>query len=193
MGGGARGGPGIIEAVRRLGVDIGGVIIQPADDDADTSFFGDNYLRTPQMPGAFDGLVALADAFGDHIWLVSKCGESTQRRTLEWLAHHNFHGRTGIPLDRVRFCRNRPDKAPIARELGLTHFVDDRLEVLSYLTSVRHRFLFRPREAEVTAHAAHLSVVRRVESWAELVPAAADRSRPGNRTTGEDLDEQRTP
>ncbi|MFD0787527.1 hypothetical protein ACFQZ8_26800, partial [Micromonospora azadirachtae] len=144
--------------MRRLGVDIGGVIIEPADDDADTSFFGDHYLRTPQVVGAVDALAALAggsraalaDGF-DEVHLVSKCGEATQRRTLEWLAHHDFHGRTGIPVQRVHFCRTRPAKAPIARRLGLTHFVDDRLEVLGYLDSVPHRFLFRPRPAEVAA------------------------------------------
>jgi hypothetical protein len=155
-----------------LGVDVGGVIIQPADDDADTSFFGENYLRTPPMPGVFDGLAALvAGRFGPAVHLVSKCGEQTEARTREWLAHHDFHRRTGIPPENVHFCRTRAAKAPIAAELRLTYFVDDRLEVLSYLTTVPHRFLFRPRSAEVAAHAHHLADVRRVESWPELVAA----------------------
>ncbi|WBB69751.1 hypothetical protein [Micromonospora sp. WMMD812] len=156
--------------MRRLGVDIGGVIIEPADDDADTSFFGRNYLRTPSVAGVFDALAALAGAF-DEVHLVSKCGEATEQRTREWLSHHDFHRLTGIPTSRLHFCRTRPAKAPIARRLGLTHFVDDKLEVLSYLDSVPHRYLFRPRPAEVAAHAAHLPVVHRVESWPELVTA----------------------
>lgn len=160
----------MIDRMRRLGVDIGGVIIEPADDDADTSFFGDHYLRTPQVVGAVDALAALADGF-DEVHLVSKCGEATERRTLEWLAHHDFHTRTGIPVQRVHFCRTRPAKAPIARRLGLTHFVDDRLEVLGYLDSVPHRFLFRPRPAEVAAHVAHLPHVQQVAGWPELVTA----------------------
>ncbi|MBQ0992627.1 hypothetical protein KBX08_21365 [Micromonospora sp. H61] len=157
----------MISAMRRLGVDIGGVIIEPADDDADTSFFGAHYLRTPAVGGAFDALAALGPAF-DEVHLVSKCGEATERRTREWLAHHDFPARTGVPVERVHFCRTRPDKAPIARRLDLTHFVDDKLEVLGYLASVPHRFLFRPRKAEVAAHAALLPHVRRVESWSEL-------------------------
>ncbi|MCG5455271.1 hypothetical protein PSH03_006343 [Micromonospora sp. PSH03] len=157
----------MISAMRRLGVDIGGVIIEPADDDADTSFFGAHYLRTPAVVGAFDALAALGPAF-DEVHLVSKCGEATERRTREWLAHHDFPARTGVPVERVHFCRTRPDKAPIARRLDLTHFVDDKLEVLGYLASVPHRFLFRPRRAEVAAHAALLPHVRRVESWSEL-------------------------
>lgn len=158
--------------VEVLGVDIGGVIIQPADDDADTSFFGDHYLRTPPMPGALDGLAALVAArFGAAVHLVSKCGEQTEARTLEWLAHHDFYARTGVLPEHVHFCRTRAAKAPIAAELGVTHFVDDKLEVLSYLTTVPHRFLFRPREAEVQAHAAHLPGVQRVETWGDLVCA----------------------
>ncbi|MGK5739669.1 hypothetical protein [Micromonospora sp. URMC 103] len=156
--------------MRRLGVDIGGVIIEPADDDADTSFFGAHYLRTPQVAGAFEALATLA-ADVDEVHLVSKCGEDTERRTREWLAHHGFHDRTGIPVDRLHFCRTRAAKAPIARRLGLTHFVDDRLEVLGYLETVPHRYLFRGRPAEVAAHAAHLAGVHRVGSWPEVVSA----------------------
>ncbi|MEV4121365.1 hypothetical protein [Micromonospora sp. NPDC049645] len=155
--------------MRRLGVDIGGVIIEPADDDADTSFFGAHYLRTPAVDGAFDALAALGPTF-DEVHLVSKCGEDTERRTREWLAHHDFAARTGIAAHRVHFCRTRPDKAPIARRLGLTHFVDDKPEVLGYLDSVPHRYLFRPRPAQVAAHAALLPRVHRVESWSELTP-----------------------
>lgn len=158
--------------MRALGVDIGGVIIQPAGDDVDTSFFGDNFLRTPPMPGAFGGLATVVDRrFGQHVHLVSKCGEQTEARTRRWLAHHDFYDRTGIRPGRVHFCRTRAAKAPIAAELGLTHFVDDKLEVLSYLTTVAHRFLFRPREAEVQAHATHLPAVRRFETWPDLVTA----------------------
>jgi hypothetical protein len=146
------------------------VIIQPADDDEDTSFFGANYLRTPEVPDAFDALATLRETvFGDAVWIVSKCGETTERRTREWLAEHDFHRRTGIPTDRLRFCRERADKAPIAADLELTHFVDDRLEVLGYLTTVSHRFLFHPYEPEIAAHAEHLPAVRRVESWPELL------------------------
>lgn len=155
-------------------MDIGGVIIQPADDDADTSFFGAHYLRTPAVPGAFDGLAAqVAGRFGPAVHLVSKCGEQTEARTRHWLAHHGFYRRTGVLPDHVHFCRSRAAKAPMAAGLGLTHFVDDKLEVLSYLSTVPHRFLFHPGPAEVTAYAQHLAAVRRVENWPELVAALA--------------------
>ena len=39
----------------KLGVDIGGVIIDRANDRTDTSFFGGNYLETTAVPGATPG------------------------------------------------------------------------------------------------------------------------------------------
>ena len=54
-----------------------------------------------------------------------------------------FFKDTGIAEDHLHFCRTRPDKAPICRDLGITHFVDDRLDVLGYLTTVDCRILFR--------------------------------------------------
>jgi hypothetical protein len=59
-------------------------------------------------------------------------------------------------------------------ELGITHFVDDRLEVLSYLDAVPNRYLFRPRADEVDAHRRFLAYVQVVDSWTELVQAIGD-------------------
>ncbi|MEV0808060.1 hypothetical protein [Micromonospora sp. NPDC050200] len=154
--------------MRRLGVDVGGVIIERSDGDEDTSFFGDNYLRTPPLDGVFEALAEVVPLF-DEAYVVSKCSEPTERRTREWLTDHDFHARTGIGPERLRFCRTRPEKGPIAARLGLTHFVDDRLEVLGHLDTVPHRYLLRPRQDEVDAYAALLPGVHRVESWPELV------------------------
>ncbi len=154
--------------MERLGVDIGGVIIEGASASADTSFFSDNYLMTPALPGAVEALRRLHDErFGEDIFLVSKCGARTERKTREWLDHHRVYARSGLAPERLHFCRKRQDKAPICRDLGITHFIDDRLEVLGYLETVPRRFLFRPWEEEVARHAALLPQVTRVESWAE--------------------------
>jgi hypothetical protein len=145
-------GSGIISlmntAVPRLGVDIGRVIIDGPHHPGggDTAFFqGDTaaMLATPAVEGAFDALTRLTARFQGRVWLVSKCGERVERRTLTWLAHHRFPERTGIPLAHARFCRARADKAIHCAELGITHFVDDRAEVHSALDGVvAHRYLF---------------------------------------------------
>jgi hypothetical protein len=155
--------------MERLGVDIGGVIIVRGGGGADTSFFSDDYLSTPAVEGAMEVLAALAaHRFGDAVYIVSKCGEATERRTLAWFAAHRFFARTGIAPERVRFCRRRTDKAPICAEFGITHFVDDRLEVLSYLAAVPRRYLFQARPAESAPYLRHLAEVVAVQSWREI-------------------------
>jgi hypothetical protein len=156
----------------RLGVDIGGVIIDRVNDALDTSFFGDRYLETTAVPGAFAALRTLADQrFGGEVYLVSKCGRRVQERTLAWLAHHDFYAATGVAPDHVHFCRKRADKAGICAELGITHFVDDRLEVLSHLHDVPHRFLFNPTPEEVARFAQHLRQVQWVLRWEQVLDA----------------------
>ncbi|MFC0532150.1 hypothetical protein [Phytohabitans kaempferiae] len=148
------------DRIPRLGIDIGRVIIDGTShpEGGDTAFFaGDTatMLRTPAVPGAFEAIARLVARFEGRAWLVSKCGERVQRRTLHWLDHHDFAGRTGIAPDRVRFCRRRPDKAIHCAELGITHFVDDKLDVHEALRGmVPHLYLFG-RQARCPAWLAH--------------------------------------
>ncbi len=135
----------------KLGIDIGRVIIDgsshPTGDD--TAFFKggiDNALRTPAMPGALEAITRLVEQFDGRVWLVSKCGERVQLRTREWLAHHQFFEQTGIDPEHLRFCRERREKAIHCRELEITHFIDDRSDVLVALEGiVPHRYLFGPQ------------------------------------------------
>lgn len=154
-----------------LGVDVGGVIIDRQNDETDTSFFGPNYLKTTACEGVFDCLRQATEA-GFEIHVVSKCGPNTQRKTLEWLQHHDFYRRTGMDPQRVHFCRTRPEKAPICTQHGITHFVDDRLDVLDYLTDVARLFLFQPNAQDEgrwrRGHRARL-----VSRWSEVLEEIA--------------------
>lgn len=159
---------------QRLGVDIGGVIIggRASDANKDTSFFSDNYLRTPATEGVFEALRILNQGrFKDEVYLVSKCGPKIQARSKDWLHNRGFTRFTGIPINdaRIHFCIERHEKAPICEQLGITHFIDDKLEVLSYLPFVKSRYLYQPNEKEVRKYAQHLKEVTRVDSWKELV------------------------
>ncbi|WP_371404690.1 hypothetical protein OHA10_03310 [Kribbella sp. NBC_00662] len=132
--------------MNRLGIDIGRVIIDGSSGPGDTSFFsGDTaaMLRTPAVPGAFEAIARLVPLFGD-AWLVSKCSPRIQQRSLEWLRYHRFFAQTGIAEGNVRFCLRRPDKALHCTELGITHFVDDKADVIAAITPVvPHRYLFK--------------------------------------------------
>jgi len=153
-----------------FGVDIGGVIIDKANDRTDTSFFGKNYLDTTATIGVFGALRRLKTECFKDVFLVSKCGPNVAEKTQNWFVYHDFYRLTGRRPDQVRFCRQRDEKAPICAELGITHFVDDRLEVLSYLgAAVATRYLFQSDPKEVKRFETHLGSVVRVESWDEIV------------------------
>lgn len=159
-----------------LGVDIGGVIMAHQAEGSDTSFFGDNYLESPATDFVFEALRALntEGRFKDNVHIVSKCGKETERKSREWLNHRQFAEVTGIPESRLHFCKKRREKAPICESLGVTHFVDDKLEVLSYLPFVKSRYLYCPRESEVEKYSEHLSSVIRVATWTELLALLQD-------------------
>jgi hypothetical protein len=145
---------------KRLGVDIGRVIIGGGvvPGSSDTQFFSGNtahMLATPAVPGAFEALARLVPLF-DQVWLVSKCGERVRRHTRQWLDHHDFAARTGIPRDHLRFCLRRPEKAVHCAELGITHFVDDKPDVHEALRGVvPYRYLFGPQRTRPPAGVQH--------------------------------------
>lgn len=156
----------------KLGIDVGRVIIHPGDSSRpDTSFIGgthDDAMKTPPYDGMFDVVPTLVERFGGDVWIVSKCGPRIQQRTLQWFEHHRFHERTGIRRDRVRFCLRRPDKAIHCRELGITHFIDDRTDVLEPMFGiVDNLYLFGPQRGRTPAG------MRHVLTWQEAATAIA--------------------
>lgn len=152
-----------------LGVDFGGVIQGGAvvGGVEDTTFLtgGDEAaMATPEVPGAFLALARLTKDFEGRVWIVSKCGPRVEARTWAWLEHHDFFAATGIDPSHLRFCRQRSEKADRCRELAVSHFIDDRSDVLEHLAGVvAHRFLFGVRADAVPEGAV------RVKDWEQAV------------------------
>lgn len=152
-----------------LGIDIGGVITAGGNE-----MFTENFLAVQAMPDCFEAIKRIvAQRFGERVYLVSKCGSRMQQKSMEWLRHHKFFDLTGVKSDHVEFCKDRSGKAPICARLGITHFVDDRLEVLSHLTSVSNLYLFQPKPSEVQRFAHHLLRVKQMNSWQEILKELA--------------------
>jgi hypothetical protein len=150
----------------KLGIDVGGVISSAMNDHG----HGDAFLNSPPIDGAVETIRDLVGWFGpEHVFLVSKCGFAMQYKTRRWLAAQNFYQHTGVEPDHVYFCLERKEKAGIARVLSLTHFIDDRLEILGYLRGVvPHRILFRGREREIDTNREELAHVVHVRSWDQV-------------------------
>lgn len=122
-----------------LGVDVGGVIVDRAGENSDISFFGGRPMETPAVSGVFEALsILIRGVFDGRVYLVSKAGPRTAATTRARLEHTGFHDQTGIPRNnRVHFVRDRREKEPVCAKLGVSHFVDDRLDVLSLPVRVR--------------------------------------------------------
>jgi hypothetical protein len=146
----------------------------PADEDGrpDTSFLEADErsaLEVPPTPHMFDVVPRLERRFEGRVWLVSKAGPRIERLTLRWLRHHRFFERTGMRPDRVRFCRRREDKRTHAQDLALTHFIDDRADVLGHLRGVvPHLYLFGVQTHPIP------DWVRHVAGWPAVATALSD-------------------
>ncbi|MER7451198.1 hypothetical protein ABTW96_13030 [Nocardia beijingensis] len=162
----------------RLGVDFGRVIqgAAMAPGDEDTVFLSgglEEALRTPPSAGAFEVLPRLVRRFGGRAWIISKCGPRIEQRTRQWLDHHDFYERTGIARENVRFCRARADKAVHCAELGITHMIDDRLDVHRVLCElVPYRLLFGAQSQPIP------DWVRHVPTWGDVERAVLETTGP---------------
>lgn len=145
-----------------LGIDVGGVII--GGDGEDTSFFSDNFLLTPELEGASDVIARLKPQFDDVV-IISKCGPKVEKKTILWMHYHKFFEKTDIDSDRMFFCRKRPEKAGIAEALGVTHYVDNRMDIIrSMIGTVPNLFLFAPN-VKATVRQGNFHIV---PSWTKL-------------------------
>lgn len=99
-------------------------------------------MDTPAVKGALKAVELLVSLFQGRVHLVSKAGPKISALTREWLAGNHFVGPRTFSMSNVHFVRKRPDKALVCRQLSVTHFVDDRVDVLEHLPEVRYRYHF---------------------------------------------------
>jgi len=116
---------------KRCGIDVGGVC---AEEDEK------GYLV--EVPGATTGVQAIVEEFGpSNVFLVSKVRlrGKMHSMTKRWLCKAGgFLERTGIPEANVIFVEavsGRNGKGAVAARLGLSHFVDDKWDVLQSVFS----------------------------------------------------------
>jgi hypothetical protein len=147
-----------------LGIDIGGVIIDGVRED------GEMRSEPPEVPGAFAAIARLSERrFRQQIWLISRCTSEMEQRLMGWLERRNFFSITGLDRQHVLFCREVRDKATVCRRLNVTHFIDDRLEVLVHLVGlVQHLYRFQSRASEGGPLLVNVDNIHPVKKWSEL-------------------------
>lgn len=154
-----------------LGVDLGNVIIDHLGFGTTSVFFqSGDYNIIPPVPGVFDALFRLnQDRFRNGIFVVYNASDIADQKIVSWLKAHDFSNRTGISPNHVRRTQNGRDKSSVCELYQATHFVDDRLEVLSHLVGkVRDLYLFRPQQKEIDQYQDFLPYVQKISSWDEI-------------------------
>ena len=91
----------------------------------------------------------------------------------EWLGEQGFFdpAKIGLPQDRVFFCETRRGKIACIEKLGLSHFVDDLLELFSEPDFPENvvRILFDPYDTY-----GHVPGVRKAFSWQQITKIISD-------------------
>ncbi len=128
-----------------------------------------SWLTTP-LPNAFSSLrkLVLSNHFNE-VFIVSKVSFIGKYIVLFNFWRLNFYNYTGISKKNVYFCRHNRDKAIICEELGITDFIDDRLEVLNYMGSVDHLYALNPRKEEFKKYPDITKKITIVKSWNEII------------------------
>jgi phosphoglycolate phosphatase-like HAD superfamily hydrolase len=119
----------------------------------------DEALSAPLMEGAYSGLAKLRE-LGIPYFLISRRKKPVH--AIHLLERRELWGEYFTP-ENTFFVEKPKEKDVVARQLGVTHFVDDESHVLEVMTSVKTRILYDARSLfEGTDGYVH------VKSWSEL-------------------------
>ncbi len=146
-----------------LGLDIGGVIrCRQNVNECEPKILVD---------GAVEAVRALVELFEGRAYIVSRQQRPLWASTLSWLEDQKLFQNTGMLPGNVRFCEERSEKAEICAGLGITHFVDNRLEVFQHMHQqdvVPYRFHFRLADClDEVLEVPPVGDVMVVRSWSE--------------------------
>jgi len=114
----------------RFGIDLGGVLWPFMREGLDLRLA----LRTGPLEAAQERMASLVSRIGaDNVFIVSKVGARAEKLWATVLQESGFYRDTGMRPENVHWVRDRTGtngKAPVVQQFQLTHFVDDRSDVL---------------------------------------------------------------
>jgi hypothetical protein len=154
-----------------IGVDLGNVII-------DHKNFGttENYVLTqdynliPPVTNALEALRKLNESrFMDRVFIIYNASEIIDSKIFGWLNYNDFFRQTGIDKGHVLRSNTGRKKNLFCKNMQLTHFVDDRLEVLNCLMGlVPNLYLLNGQWEEIKKHGGVVHHVNFTSCWNEI-------------------------
>lgn len=118
-----------VSSKRKVGIDIGGVIIEKSNLHGNDTNFDPNAVCF--VSGAYYGIAELSSRDNVEVWIVSFCGKRREEESRQALRAAGFD--KVVPESRWHFTRSRESKGTEAHNLGLYAFVDDTLDVLQHV------------------------------------------------------------
>jgi len=116
-----------------LGVGLGGVLLAklPSGELPTVQTPNDVGIKMGYVPGAFEWFSDCVDNYGpDNVYVVSFVQSIRLREVLAEYAQDGLLGTTRIPGANLVWTNSRSDKRWSFVDKGLTHFIDDQVEVL---------------------------------------------------------------
>ena len=138
-----------------LGIDLGGTIHHRVEG-----------VVMP-MPHAFRVIRDLKRLVKG-IYIISKVTDEQSLAAYNWFRTVNFFEETTLTPNKVLFCYERIDKGPIACKLGVTHFIDDRPDVMLGLQSEVIKYLMNPSQSDMDKFQEKTKEMNIIRDWLTL-------------------------
>lgn len=151
------------DCITRIGLDIGGVIMYKKAEKGSLS----DFLASRPIPFALDSIKELIEIYSpENLFIISKRPDYAEAATIKWLEAQGFFDEIGFFRSNIYFCRERSEKVSIAKKLRLTHFIDDRIDVLESMLGVVEDMALFGVDYDVTAKYEAITVT---DKWRSIV------------------------
>lgn len=150
----------------KIGIDINGVL----SNNKVPHYTVGNCSVFSVMKDAIRVVKKIVETYGaENIYIISRVRtHHLSMVTGIWLEHHDILKKTNILLDNIYICYQLKDKAKLAAKLKLTHFIDDRLEVLDYFPEKINLIAFQPTKNAIKKYPDVAARSAIVNSWKEV-------------------------
>jgi len=150
---------------KRIGIDIMGVILPKTIEKATL----EEFLACPALKESVESIGKLVDLYkSENIFIISRCPEFAEKVIMQWFDEHNFFDEANFDRSNIYFCREQADKALIAKKLGLTYFIDDKLSVLDFMHGIVPNRIQLVAESDLEDDSSNTSIVT-FSDWSSVL------------------------
>ena len=159
-----------MKELRILGVDLGNVIIDHFAFGTTRKFLiSGDYCKIKPVENSIECIKDLARISFDKVIIIYNATDFAYSKIQNWLSHWDLtEDINNSSIQIVRSSLGR-DKSFDCKRLNVTHFVDDRLEVILKLRNeVKNLYLFRPQDQEVMNNKTQEVFWEKANCWVDL-------------------------